>query len=194
MVRPVSGKELWLGAYNLSNQTPGPCHHLGYGSDQPRTATDYSTAGGLFALARYDGRILIWRVSDGRLTATLNGPSNEVQAVRFSPNGRFLASFTRKKGITIWDVASAAAVRDLEFGAARDYDLAFSPDGRTLASTSEDGSVRLWSLEARRELATLSRSGPLDYLEFTSDGRTLVGTGTNGHLQLWRAKACDPVR
>jgi WD40 repeat protein len=190
MVRPVSGKELWLGAYNLSNQTAGIYQHLGYGSDQPRTATDYSTAGGLFALATYDGRILIWRASDGRLTGTLIGPSNEVQAVRFSPSGRLLASFTRKKGISIWDVAAAVVVRDLEFGAARAYDLAFSPDGQLLAAADSNDVIDLWDAPSGQLLGTLTgHAGPVLRLAFSPDGRTLASTSEDGSVRLWSLQA-----
>ncbi|HXI50293.1 MAG TPA: serine/threonine-protein kinase [Candidatus Saccharimonadales bacterium] len=228
MTRPTLGKDLWLGRFGLANQETTASHRLEE-SDRPRTATDFAPASGLFALGSYDGRILIWNSVEGQPVAALAGPSNEVQVLRFSADGRALASFTKGSGVTLWQLPSGvvlkrwpvaiARVEDLAFSpdgallAAAESNnaieiwavstgqvratltghagavlrLAFSPDGRTLASTSRDETVRLWSLAARRELATLSQDGALDYLEFTRDGRSLVGTGTNGHLRVWRA-------
>jgi WD40 repeat protein len=228
MTRPTLGKDLWLGRFGLAHEETTSSHRL-EGSDRPRTATDFAPANGLFALGSYDGRILIWNSVAGQPVTALGGPSNEVQALRFSADGRALASFTKGSGVTLWQLPSGvvlkrwpvamARVEDLAFSpdgavlaAAENNNaieiwavstgqvqatltghagavlrLAFSPDGRTLASTSRDETVRLWSLAARRELATLSQDGALDYLEFTRDGRSLVGTGTNGHLRVWSA-------
>jgi WD40 repeat protein len=97
-----------------------------------------------------------------------------------------LAAADSNNAIELWDTRNGELVATFSGHAQTVLRLAFTPDGRTLASSSEDGTVRLWSLPARRELVTLFRGAPLDYLDFSGDGRTLIGTSTNGHLQLWR--------
>ena len=68
--------------------------------------------------------------------------------------------------------------------------LAFSPDGRTLVSAAGE-TLKLWHVPTRREVATLTRSGPTDYPMFSPDGTTLMTAHWNGTVRLWRAPMPD---
>ena len=65
--------------------------------------------------------------------------------------------------------------------------MAFSPDGATLASVSSDGPVKLWDVKTRRNIATLSEGGALNFfvsVAFSPDGATLA-YGSNRGVELW---------
>lgn len=103
-----------------------------------------------------------------RQRAVLRGHKRGVAVVRFSPDGRMIAScceFDRSTStfpgqsanvflfsiaadatIRIWGTASGKCLNILEGHLAGISTLAWSPDGKTVASGSDDKSIRLWDV------------------------------------------------
>jgi WD40 repeat protein/tRNA A-37 threonylcarbamoyl transferase component Bud32 len=189
MVRPVPARELWLGKYELSNRVAHPYVRLAE-SEQPRTATDYSAVSNLFAQASYDGRIRVWRTTDGHLAHTLLGPEGEVQALRFSPDGRALASFTKKAGLRLWELGSGRVVKELDVSAAKVNHLAFSPGGEMLAAANSDNAIEFWETKGGQPLMTFNgHAEPVVQVVFSPDGRTLASASEDGTVKLWNLPA-----
>lgn len=78
----------------------------------------------------------------------LEGHSNTVWCVSFSPDGQLLASGSWDKTIRLWDVGTGGQVRTLEGHTAVARSVSFSPDGQLLASGAGDRTVRLWDISA----------------------------------------------
>ena len=74
---------------------------------------------------------------------TLEGHTDHVTAIAFSPDGKYLASASRDHTIRLWDPATGALRSTLEGHRDRVTAVAFSRDGH-LASASWDKTVRLW--------------------------------------------------
>jgi WD40 repeat protein len=92
--------------------------------------------------------VRLWQVSDGAPLRTLEGHTNSVRSVAFSPDGQILASGSWDTTVRLWRVADGRCLCILEGHTDLVWSVAFSPDGQTLASGSDDKTVRLWQIDS----------------------------------------------
>jgi len=112
----------------------------------------------------------------GAWTATLTSQANDL---KFSPDGKLLASAGIDGNIIIWDVKSANKIYILNDGG-RVNCIAFHPEGKILVSgASIDPFVRLWSMQNGSEIQKFEL-GECGSITFSHDGKT-VAIGTGGY-------------
>src|SRR5262249_32686446 len=121
-----------------------------------------------------DKTVRLWDPATGKTDAVLKEHADGVNGVRFSPDGKMLASASADQTAFLWDVASRKVTAT--FKAAKEdkygfYSVIFSPDGRTLAATVHKAAI-LWDVKTGKELRRLE--GVLGGLTFSPDGKLLA--------------------
>ena len=118
------------------------------------------------------------------LIATLEGHTEGVASVAFSPDGTLLASGSWNDTVKLWDVSTERQIATLP--STEPSLVAFSPDGKTLAVGTWDNTVELWDVATQERIATLGHRAVVFYtVSFSPDGKTLaVGTWDNT-VELW---------
>jgi WD40 repeat protein len=126
---------------------------------------------------------------------TLEGHTQAVNCVAFSPDGRWLASGGGEHGIPgelkIWDSFTGREVSALRGHAGMVYSAVFSPDGARLAYAAQGrsegrrlrGEVHIRDLSSNRQLLVLEGDGDLiGGVAFSPDGKHIAGAG---HRNVW---------
>ena len=148
------------------------------------------TSSDTFATADWDGKIKIWRNNpDGtqKLTRTLPGHEDTVSQIKYSPDGKFIASASWDTTIKLWDVESGNLINTLQGHKSGINSIAFSNDGQTLISGSEDKTIKLWSLEDKPKL-TKTLKGHTDSIKtviVSSDSKLIASAGYDNKIMLW---------
>ncbi|MEH1858604.1 MAG: AAA-like domain-containing protein [Nostoc sp.] len=116
----------------------------------------------------------------------LEGHSDEVFSVVFSPDGKTLASASRDKTIKLWNRETGKEITTLRGHSDRVISVVFSPDGKTLASASHDKTIKLWNRETGKEITTLRGHSDRVYsVVFSPDGKTLASASRDKTIKLW---------
>ena len=81
---------------------------------------------------------------EGAVVVPQLGHTGSVEAVAFSPDGRFIVSGSGDRTLGLWDAANGALLKTFRGHDGPVYSVAFSPDGRFIVSGSDDQTLKLW--------------------------------------------------
>jgi RNA polymerase sigma factor (sigma-70 family) len=95
------------------------------------------------------GSLLLWDVRTGEEKLSLTGLADGLNVVRFSPDGRLLATGGRDGAVRLWEVATGGERHRFKGHETTINQILFTPDGKFLASNSTDASTLVWDVEAR---------------------------------------------
>jgi WD40 repeat protein len=109
---------------------------------------------------------------------------NDIRALAFSPDGRWLASAGTDRAIYIWETATGKEAMLLPGHDAEVSTVAFSPDGKSVFSYGQDGQGYLWNLKPK---SPAGQRTPLDRL-----WTDLAGTDAHKAYQAVWSLSDDP--
>jgi WD40 repeat protein len=148
------------------------------GKDGLRLSTDR------FTLKRGEQRVVeVWREPALPEFRVLEGHTERVQCVAFSPDGQRVLSASHDKTARMWDVKGGKQVQRFAHPAA--VRLAqFSPDGRRVVTAAD--AIRLWDADSGKELQKFALPpGAISSLAVSPDFARLAVGGPDGKLRLW---------
>ena len=130
--------------------------------------------------------LLSARIATAKPKATLEGHTDIVWSVAFSPNGKMLASASWDQSVRLWNVNTGRLLHTLTGHTNEVMSVAFSPDGNTLASGSWDGTIRLWNPRNGKLKRTLTEhAGGVASVAFSPDSNTLASGNADRTIRLW---------
>ncbi len=141
------------------------------------------------------GELRFFDMETGNLKLKLTPKNNLVEAVTFTPDGKFLIgggyqTSPQTSGLDAslkkWETTTGA---ESEFKAGFTPSLgaiALSPDGKILASGGDDKKIRLWNLASGQvDQALGEQESSVVELAFSSDNRLLSSTGVEETARFW---------
>lgn len=154
------------------------------------TALDFSPDGAKLAVgsgppSRF-GEIKIVDVSTGEISSDLGEVhSDTVLGIRFSPNGRQLASVGADRMCRLFDIPSGQLIRNFEGHTHHILGVAWRDSGESIATASADATVKVWKVETGEQLRTITGfSKEVTSVAFVGQTSQIVSASADGSIRL----------
>ncbi|HEY3447756.1 MAG TPA: protein kinase [Myxococcales bacterium] len=147
-------------------------------------------------VAAADGKVVhLWDRETGKPLRDLEGHTDRVFGVAFSPDGTTLATSGRDRSIILWDVATFTRRMTVQGHKDTVSSVLFSPDGALLASGSWDHLARLWDARTGEpKFALAAHKERVNQLAFSPDGKVLATSSHDGTVRLWNTATGKPEK
>jgi RNA polymerase sigma factor (sigma-70 family) len=134
--------------------------------------------------------IHLWNASDGKEVRTLQGHTDGILCLAYSPDGKTLVSASADGTLRLWDPDKGTERQSLAGHEGAVRWVVWSHDGKQLASTGADGTVRLWDPDKGTEVHSFkAHDGGAFGIGFSPDGKKLVSCGNDKTARLWDLSA-----
>ncbi|MFN8491643.1 MAG: BTAD domain-containing putative transcriptional regulator [Caldilineaceae bacterium] len=168
------------------------------------TALSFSANGQRLAAGLATGAVRLWQTTDGQALGVLEGHTNYVFSVCFTPDDQTLVSGSDDQSLRLWDVAHLQAAEGAAGGGPLLQTLQghsqgvwcarLSPDGRYLVSASGDHTLCLWDMRTRLLVRTFhGHEAGVRAVAFSWDGDQIASGDERGFLRIWQTQTGEIV-
>jgi len=141
---------------------------------------------GRLATGNMNGKVVFWNVEKKSIDNLLEGKSEAIVTMTFSPDGSLLATGGKDKKVTVWSVSKGVAVHTFTDHKGVVTTLSFSTDGRYLASAGTDNLIHIFDLKTGEKFKTLEgHKKDVTTLCFSHKGGYLASAGYDGTVYIW---------
>jgi serine/threonine protein kinase len=117
--------------------------------------------------------------------SSLDSHNGYVCTVKFSPDGKILASGGADRRIRLWNTDTAKIIYTLDGHLESVTAIEFMPNGKILISTGADRTIRFWDLESKQLLKTIeAHEHKIHALAVSRDGQIVVSGGSDCNVRI----------
>jgi WD40 repeat protein len=124
---------------------------------------------------------------------TIQGHTDRVYAVAFSPDGTLMATGSKDMKVRLWDPATGVVHHTLEGHTGSVYTVSFSPDGQFAASASWDGPILIWDLATGESKVLKGHKSSVSAVAFSPDGQLVASASWDKTIRLWELATGKPT-
>ncbi len=152
---------------------------------KPTLALAFSPDGSQLVISYWEhhGDVQVWNISEQKIEKSLNEHSGMVWDVRFSPDGRTLATASSDQTVRLWDVSHWVTKKILRGHGDEVWRAEYTADGNRLVTGSKDENIMVWSTTgtARVDEIAAARSNVV----ISADSSIIAAKDRDGVVALW---------
>ena len=143
-----------------------------------------SPDGSLFAVSGKKKEVKVYS-ADGKEKFTLSGHKDEVGSVRFSPDGKFIATGGWDGTLILWNASDGSQIKSLSASAGEIYTLAFSPGSSFIAFGGTGKNLRIVKTDDLNLSADIFElENTVRAADWSPDGKKLLVSDSAGKIYL----------
>ena len=152
------------------------------------------TSPDIIATGGWNGKIKLWLKNNNgtqQLLKTLPGHNKTISQVKFSPDGKFIASASWDKTIKLWNAKNGDYIDTLKHHKGGVNSVAFSPNSKLLVAASEDKTISIWQIADDKPQLLQTLTGHQDSVKsitISPDGKLIASGSYDKTIKLWDLK------